>query len=114
MANEPYNDSTMPRMSLTDARAILGVEGGTDEKEIKTRFRALAIQNHPDHGGDAETFKRIAEAYSTIMNWGKSDIVASGIESDIFDSMWDDWFRKLSPEDQNKIAEELNGLEREE
>lgn len=103
----------MPEMGLKEAREILGVDASADSKEIKSRYRSLAAQHHPDHGGDEETFKRVNKAYDTIINWGGTDIVARKVEDGIFDSMWDEWFRQLSPEDQDTIAEDLERIERE-
>jgi len=51
---------------------ILGVAETATEAEIKTVFRKLARENHPDtHPGDKaaeERFKAIAEAYETLGN----------------------------------------------
>ena len=39
----------------------------TDIKtEIKKRFHNLALQHHPDKGGDAEKFKELSNAYKFI------------------------------------------------
>jgi hypothetical protein len=103
----------MPDMGLKEARRILGVRADADGKEIKSRFRELVSKHHPDHGGDVKMFKRVATAYDTIMNWGGTDIVARKVEDGIFDSMWDEWLRKLSPEDQDKVAEDLERIEQE-
>jgi len=72
------------------------------------------MQYHPDHGGDPDKFKQIADAYFTIMNWDKTDIVASGIETDIFDSLWEEWVQQLSPDEQERIANDIRELERDE
>ena len=34
--------------------------------EIKKAFSKLSLKHHPDRGGDAEEFKKINEAYSTL------------------------------------------------
>lgn len=36
--------------------------------EIKSRFRKLALQLHPDKSGDAEQFKQLSHAYKTIQD----------------------------------------------
>lgn len=36
--------------------------------QIKKAFRKLALTNHPDHGGDAETFRLITEAYEVLVS----------------------------------------------
>jgi hypothetical protein len=57
--SEVVNDSD-PKM--TEARKLF--EGYTDNKDmLKTRYRQLAKQHHPDKGGDAEMFKAVAALY---------------------------------------------------
>lgn len=46
--------------------SILGVDKNSDDKDIKTAFRNLSKQHHPDKGGDAEKFKEINEAYTIL------------------------------------------------
>ena len=50
---------------------VLGVPETADDKEIKKAYRKLAAEHHPDRGGDAEKFKEVAEAYSTISDQQK-------------------------------------------
>ena len=45
---------------------LLGLASTASEKEIKSRFKYLAAQHHPDRGGDAETFIQIRLAYETL------------------------------------------------
>lgn len=45
---------------------ILGVSEDATQDEIKKTYRKLAKENHPDIGGDEETFKKISLAYDTI------------------------------------------------
>lgn len=49
--------------------AILGVSSNATADEIRTAYRRLAKEFHPDHytGGD-ETFREIQEAYSVLGN----------------------------------------------
>lgn len=46
----------------------LGLEGGANREAINEAYRCLAKKHHPDHGGNAEDFKRLQEAYETAMN----------------------------------------------
>jgi len=48
---------------------VLGVEKGTDKKEIKKAYRKLAMKYHPDVSEDesaTEKFKEISEAYAVL------------------------------------------------
>lgn len=45
---------------------VLGIPRTATEKEIKTAFRKLAAQHHPDKGGDSKKFVEIKEAYETL------------------------------------------------
>lgn len=44
----------------------LGLEPTADAAAIKSAFRKLAMQHHPDHGGDEVEFKKITEAYKVL------------------------------------------------
>lgn len=48
--------------------AILGVEPGATQQEIKAAFRRLALSEHPDKGGTNASFAQINEAYNTLKN----------------------------------------------
>lgn len=47
---------------------LLGLKPGASKEEIKEAFRRLAMQNHPDRGGDIEYFKLINNAYNKLKN----------------------------------------------
>ncbi len=50
-----------------DFYKILGVDKNASEADIKSAFRKLAHQHHPDkNGGDDKKFKEINEAYQTL------------------------------------------------
>lgn len=47
--------------------AILGIPADASSEEIKSAYRRLAKEYHPDHaGGDSEKFRDIQEAYSVL------------------------------------------------
>lgn len=61
------------RLTLEEGRggayAVLGLSAGASVVEIKRRYRELAMQHHPDHGGQAARFREIAEAVDLLLNF---------------------------------------------
>jgi len=58
----------MPTHKLYD---VLGVARNSSPEQIKAAYKKLAIQNHPDKGGDSEKFKEISAAYNVLSDEGK-------------------------------------------
>ncbi len=58
-------------MSNKDYYKTLGVDKGANKEDIKKAFRKLAMEHHPDKGGNPEKFKEISEAYSTLSDDSK-------------------------------------------
>ena len=62
-------------MSKRDFYEILGIPRTADEQQIKSAYRKLALDNHPDRNpGDKqaeERFKEAAEAYSILADQEK-------------------------------------------
>lgn len=54
-----------------DYYKILGVSKDASDNEIKKAFHKLALLNHPDKGGDKETFQKINVAYETLSDTDK-------------------------------------------
>jgi len=49
-----------------DLYAILDVSEKADASEVKSKYRRMSIQNHPDKGGDPKVFNEIREAYEIL------------------------------------------------
>jgi len=45
---------------------VLGVNENVSNDELKKVYRKLAMEHHPDKGGDEERFKKISEAYDIL------------------------------------------------
>jgi len=54
-----------------DYYEVLGVAKSASADEIKKAFRRLAIEHHPDRGGDETKFKEINEAYEVLKDESK-------------------------------------------
>ncbi len=54
--------------SKPDYFALLGVTSDADGEQLRTAFRKLARQYHPDAegGGDPESFRRVRKAYEVL------------------------------------------------
>jgi hypothetical protein len=47
---------------------VLGLTIGASKSDIKSAYRNLARQTHPDKGGSSEAFERISRAYRSLLN----------------------------------------------
>lgn len=54
-------------MDAGRARKVLEVESGASPERVKTAYRRLALESHPDkNGGDDKRFREVSEAYNTL------------------------------------------------
>ena len=53
-------------MSNPNYYDVLGVQEQATQEEIKKAYRKLAVEHHPDKGGDENRFKEIAQAYGVL------------------------------------------------
>ena len=61
-------DHHMHNDSRAAALAVLGLNPGASLDAIKTAFRQLVKQHHPDVGGSPEDFLRVSEAYQQLIH----------------------------------------------
>ncbi|MDB5457797.1 MAG: heat shock protein DnaJ domain protein, partial [Caulobacter sp.] len=55
------------QLSVSSARAILGVAPGADDRELRAAYREAAKRAHPDRpGGDAALFRDVLTAYRLL------------------------------------------------
>lgn len=55
-------------MTAQDAEHLLGLHGGYTANELKSAYKRMAIQHHPDKGGDVAYMQRINAAYDKLSN----------------------------------------------
>ena len=53
-------------MNVSRAQGILGIDSDATPAEIKKAYRQLALQHHPDKGGDKNKFQEISRAYKRV------------------------------------------------
>ena len=63
-----YEPQKEEREILEDAYDVLGVSQDDPDDLIKKVYNQKVQFYHPDHGGDPEKFKRITNAFETIMS----------------------------------------------
>ena len=56
---------------MSSPYTILGVPESASDSEIKKSYRKLALQKHPDKGGDPEEFVEISNAYDVLSDPAK-------------------------------------------
>jgi hypothetical protein len=61
---EDDGDARDPRRA---ALRVLGLDANASVAEIKQAHRKLVKQHHPDLGGSAEAFRRVNEAYQSLV-----------------------------------------------
>ena len=56
----------MSRAPAGDLYAVLGVDRSASVNDIRKAHKRLALQHHPDRGGDQEEFKKVQRAYEIL------------------------------------------------
>lgn len=84
-----------------DPYSVLGIDKNSNDSDIKKAFRKLALQEHPDKGGDPERFKEIQSAYEILSdkdkkekydNYGHAGLDENTNDHDIFNSFFNQSF----------------------
>ena len=52
---------------------VLGVSEDSSVDDINSAFRSLAMKHHPDHGGNAEVFRKIVEAKNKCLAYANRE-----------------------------------------
>lgn len=52
---------------MAEPHEVLDVPPDADERTVRTAYRDLLKEHHPDHGGSRDAFLRITEAYETLL-----------------------------------------------
>lgn len=58
---------------LSKCYKILGVSTEATSSDLRQAYRQLALENHPDKGGDIELFYRINKAYAILKQEAQDD-----------------------------------------
>jgi hypothetical protein len=59
-------EAWLRRLDEQDPYFVLGVKPGASLDEVRSRYRELALEHHPDRGGEANQMRRILRAYDQI------------------------------------------------
>lgn len=81
---------------------VLGVQPDSSDEVVKKAYKKLIMKTHPDHGGDEDDFKKVQEAYTSIVAGRQNNGVKHKLAiKDIYDAvdfkllitdMANDWF----------------------
>lgn len=95
---------------------MLGVNKQASPEDIKKAYKKLAMQHHPDRGGDQTTFQQINEAYETLRDPAKRKRYDSpqskiNMNSQNFEDVFSEFFGQRRPQQRRnrdiKIALDL-------
>lgn len=75
-------------MDIVDAYRVFDLRMTASETELKNAYRTLVLKNHPDKGGDPNTFMHIQEAFEKITEYNKSNNGNNGNNGNIKDEQF--------------------------
>ena len=73
-------------MSTQNYYEVLGLKQSCSRKDIKKKYRDLALIHHPDKGGSEETFEKITLAYTTLVNKEEREKYNEMINNNVYES----------------------------
>ena len=73
---------------------VLGLTRDATQEQIKSAYKKLAFQHHPDKGGDPEKFKQISAAYEILGDDDKRREFDQPQPPDIFSQFFGGFFEK--------------------
>lgn len=56
----------MQQLDESDPYWVLGVSPRASDEEVRARFHELALENHPDRGGDPAQMRRVLNAWEQV------------------------------------------------
>ena len=59
--------SILASLQDTNIYSVLGLDPSVSDAEVKRAYKNLAMQLHPDKGGDTELFQQLTDAYEKIL-----------------------------------------------
>ena len=66
-------ESWLSQIDRQDPYRVLGLSPKASQEHIKTRYRELAFQRHPDRGGSAEQMRELNLAYGRLAKRKEND-----------------------------------------
>ncbi|MDC3147081.1 DnaJ domain-containing protein [Prochlorococcus sp. AH-716-I09] len=88
--------------------AELGLKKNASKSEIKSSYRSLVKQHHPDKGGDKERFLAIQNAWETLNDPIKKEQYDRNFfsSSSSFDSLNENWEEKFNSKKYNSLIKD--------
>ena len=66
----------------------LGLQPDATDAEVKAAHRKLAMQSHPDHGGDPDVFRDVQEAYQILAKGQQPSCYGKGLRRCVHSGCW--------------------------
>ena len=66
----------------------LGLQPDATAAEVKAAYRKLAMQSHPDHGGDPDVFRDVQEAYQILAKGQQPSCYGKGLRRCVHSGCW--------------------------